>query len=100
MPGIESLPTLWILTWIRQRTMSKNEVRPLHQIANEIGKLWPKMFFGAVPYWQAMRALDKITDKYGADDARSIVLYFLSNATTWRGEDAKRIKAELKAILK
>ena len=28
-----------------------------------------------------------------------IVRYFLSNATTWRGEDARRIKAELKALL-
>lgn len=29
---------------------------------------------------------------------RSIVLYFLSNATTWRGDDARRIKAELKKL--
>ena len=34
------------------------------------------------------------------DDGGSIVLYFLSNATTWRGEDARRIKAELKSLLK
>jgi hypothetical protein len=27
-----------------------------------------------------------------------MVLYFLANATTWRGEDAKRIKAELKKL--
>jgi len=29
-----------------------------------------------------------------------IVRYFLSNATTWRGETARRIKAELKQMLK
>jgi hypothetical protein len=34
------------------------------------------------------------------DGAETIVRYFLSNASTWRGEDAKRIKAELKSMLK
>jgi hypothetical protein len=28
------------------------------------------------------------------------VLYFLSNASSWRGEVAKAIKAELKAMVK
>jgi hypothetical protein len=44
--------------------------------------------------------LDSITDNYGADSAKSVVLYFLSNANTWRGEHAKRIKAELKGMVK
>lgn len=39
-------------------------------------------------------------DKYGADDARGIVLYFLSNATAWRGPVARAVKAELKGMLK
>jgi hypothetical protein len=47
-----------------------------------------------------MRSLDSVRDAYGADDGRTVVLYFLSNASTWRGETAKRIKAELKAMLK
>jgi hypothetical protein len=46
-----------------------------------------------------MGSLETLRDYYGADDARSIVLYFLSNATTWRGDDARRIKLELKSIL-
>lgn len=74
--------------------------RPLHQIANEIRKDWQKVYFGAVPYLQAMACLDKVTDNYGMDTGKSIVLYFLANAGTWRGETAKRIKAELKAIIK
>jgi hypothetical protein len=45
-----------------------------------------------------MSGLDKITDSYGADDARSIVNYFLANATSWRGPKAKEIKAELKTL--
>ena len=73
--------------------------RPLYQIANEIRKDWKsKMDFGAVPYVEAMSQLDKITDNYYQDTADSIVRYFLSNASTWRGETAKRIKAELKAM--
>lgn len=74
--------------------------RPLYEIANEIRRDWQKVYFGAVPYLQAMACLDKMTDKYGFDDAKSIVLYFLSNASTWRGETAKRIKAELKSMCK
>jgi hypothetical protein len=33
------------------------------------------------------------------DTAKSIVLYFLSNASSWRGEKAKSIKAELKKMV-
>lgn len=74
--------------------------RSLAAIAWEIDKLWPrgKIYFGAVPYLCAMFELDSINDSYGADSAKSIVLYFLSNAATWRGEDARRIKAELKQM--
>jgi len=74
--------------------------RPLYQIANEIRKDWTKVNFGAKPYLDAMSSLDSINDKYMFDSAKSIVLYFLSNASTWRGETAKRIKLELKAMVK
>jgi hypothetical protein len=72
--------------------------RPLHEIAAEIRRTWTKPYFGAVPYLQAMACLSGPNDMYMADSAQSIVLYFLGNATTWRGEDAKRIKAELKKM--
>lgn len=72
--------------------------RPLHVIAKDIRKHWPNMYFGAEPYWGAMRSLDTMQDMYIQDTAKSIVLYFLANASTWRGEDAKRIKAELKKM--
>lgn len=78
----------------------KIEVRSLSEIAAEIKKDWKKPYYGAVPYLDAMLTLDSINDKYFADSADSIVLYFLSNATTWRGETARRIKAELNALLK
>lgn len=73
--------------------------RSLATIAREIRSDWKNVYFGAVPYLQAMSSLNSMQDMYYADDARSIVLYFLSNATTWRGPVAKRIKLELKAML-
>lgn len=77
--------------------------RPLYEIANEIRKDWRAtakngIYFGAKPYLNAMSTMDSIQDNYGMDSGKSIVLYFLSNASTWRGETAKRVKAELKAI--
>ena len=75
-------------------------VRPLHEIAREIQHSWKNIYFGAVPYLDAMRSLNSVHESYGFDDGKSVVLYFLSNASTWRGEDARRIKAELKGMLK
>lgn len=79
---------------------AKTEVRPLYTIAKEIRKDWQKMYFGAVPYYEAMTSLNSINDNYDNDTAKSIVLYFLSNAQTWRGTKAKEIKEELKRMLK
>lgn len=74
--------------------------RPLHRIAAEVRQDWTKPYFGAVPYLRAMSTLGSITDKYGLDDGESIVAYFLANAQTWKGETARRVKAELNAMLK
>jgi hypothetical protein len=74
-------------------------MRTLREIASEISKDWHKPYFGAVPYLQAMQSLQGINDAYGYDSGKSIVLYFLSNATSWRGDNARRIKAELKGML-
>lgn len=74
--------------------------RSLNTIHREIIKDWVKPFYGAVPYLDAMRHLDTMQDKYYYDDAKGVVLYFLANASTWKGETARAIKAELKAMLK
>ena len=50
----------------------------------------------AKPYLDAMLDLQTVEDKYGLDSGKGIVLYFLSNATSYRGEQAKLVKAELK----
>jgi hypothetical protein len=75
-------------------------VRSLNVIAREIRANWPKVYFGAVPYLDAMSQLVSVNDDYGLDSGRSIVNYFLSNATQFRGDVARRIKAELKAMVK
>lgn len=78
--------------------MQMTIVRPLRVIAAEIRSDWKKMYFGAVPYLEAMSTLGDISENYGLDSGKSIVLYFLSNATRWKGSVARVIKAELKAL--
>ena len=74
--------------------------RKIHEMASEILQDWKKPYFGAVPYIEAMLQLNTIHDDYYLDTAESVVIYFLANAQTWRGETARRIKAELKEMLK
>ena len=74
--------------------------RPICTIAADIRADWQKPYFGAVPYLSAMLTLHNITDSYGCDSARSILCYFLANAATWRGETARRIKTEIKEMIK
>jgi hypothetical protein len=64
-------------------------------IATEVKADWQKVYFGAVPYLDAMRSMNKITDQFGLDSGESIVIYFLGNAQTWRGPIAREVKAEL-----
>jgi hypothetical protein len=78
----------------------KTTTRPLYEIAAEIRRDWKKVYFGAVPYLDAMATLNSIEDNYMYDSAKSIVVYFLGNATTWRGETARRVKVELNAMIK
>jgi hypothetical protein len=75
------------------------EARPLYVIAREIRADWKNVYFGAEPYLGALEQLQCIHDAYGNDDAETIIQYFLSNAKTWRGDVARRIKAELKAMV-
>lgn len=81
--------------------------RPLYEIANEIEKDWGKKvslnssgFNAAKPYIRAMKSLNGRYDNYGEETGFSIIRYFLANAGTWRGENARRIKTELKLMLK
>ena len=84
--------------------------RPLHTIASEAimdmeaiakgkGKYWRNAFPYLAPYADAMLSLNSVSDNYGWDSGREIVCRFISNAATWKGEVAKRVKAELRKMV-
>lgn len=75
-------------------------MRKVHEIAQEIRKVWTKPSAYALPYLNAMSSLETIQDPYYLDSGYEIVARFLCNASTFRGEDARRIKAELNLMLK
>lgn len=83
--------------------MSETTVRPLSEIAREIIADYPKAGDENHPagaYVVPMLSLNKITDSYYYDSADSVVRYALANLGTWRGETARRVKAELKGMLR
>ena len=78
-----------------------NKTRTFQEIAKDIKSTWLNVYFGAVPYLEALLTLDT-TDPdalYGIETAENIVNYFLANAQTFRGAEAKRLKAELKFLI-
>lgn len=80
--------------------MSENK-RTFRQIAKDIKSTWLNVYFGAVPYLEAMLELDTTDPNamYYNDRAEDITLYFLANASTFRGKDAKKLKEELKKLI-
>lgn len=80
-------------------------VRPLYEIAGELLPMLralPKTNmakWAGIPYSEPMLHMTSTADEFGADSGRSIVAYALGNLQSWRGDDARRIKAELKAHL-
>ena len=72
----------------------------IYEIADLIRREWKNVYFGAKPYLDAMTSLTSISDDYGADSGKSIVVYFLGNAQTFRGPVAKLVKAELNKRIK
>jgi hypothetical protein len=88
------------------------ERREIREIALDIVNLWYRnrakkfakklphewrdvVYFGAVPYLEAMLTM-RGSEGYILDSTASIVLYGLSNMATFRGPEAKALKAELK----
>ncbi len=74
--------------------------KTISEVAEVIREDWKKVYFGAVPYLEAMFTLKTKNDNFGADSARSVVSYFLSNATTYRGEVAREAKKTLNKLIK
>ena len=72
--------------------------RSISAIARDIRSDWKKVNFAAAPYLQAMLSIDDHCPNYGNDSGDSIGRYFLCNASSYRGEKAKALKAELKTL--
>lgn len=70
----------------------------LASIARFIFQDWKNVNYGAKPYLDAMLELNKITDNYYEDSGKTIVNYFLANATGYRGENARTIKKYLNKL--
>lgn len=66
------------------------------QLATLIRQEWKNVSVHAQPYLSAMLSLQTVNDKFGLDSGKDVILYFLANASTFRGENAKALKAELK----
>lgn len=82
--------------------MHTTTLRPLHEIAQEAlgcASLKGNTRYYAEAYLRPMLSLESVQDWYKLDTGESVVLYALSNLQHWRGDDAKRIKAELKSHL-
>lgn len=76
--------------------------RPLSLIARDIRKDWGAKLHAhhpARPYVEAMEQLGTVKDMYGHDDGDGIVRRFLVNASGWRGDVARYVKAELKQMV-
>ena len=80
--------------------MLDKQHRSLGRIAQEIYADWDKVYFAAKPYLRAMAVMHSVRDNYYLDSGKEIVLRFLSNAGSWRGDKARAIKAELKEMIK
>jgi hypothetical protein len=80
--------------------MNNTIKRPVFKIAEEILNDWRAPHFAARPYLAAMLTINNELEQYGHDTAKNIILYFLSNASTYRGNIAKELKKELKLLIK
>ena len=81
--------------------MSNYKEMTLAEIAQEIRDDWQNVNYAAEPYLSSMSTINNMTDQgYIADFPNAQVLYFLSNAQSWRGEVARNVKAELKRRVK
>ena len=84
-------------------TTTGTTTRTLADIAAEIRSDYTaRSNYAALPYLDVMdwvHTADLDASPY-ADDNRTLVLYLLSNLAGWHGNTARRVKAELKAMLK
>lgn len=81
-------------------TKTLNERVTVSEIAYAIAKDWQNISPYAADYLNAMKEITDIEGSYYADSAKSVVMYFLANAGSYRGDNARSYKALLKAMVK
>jgi hypothetical protein len=86
--------------------------RELWEIAAEINAKWRRRAWAAIPLLTAMGAMRTMADsypervqrlggvRYDPVGAPEVVRRFLESANDWHGADARRLKAELRALLR
>ncbi len=74
--------------------------RKISTIGKDIERHWPDASFGARPYLHAMRHLHTASDMFGLASAKTVINCFLVKADAFEGEDAQRLKDELKELLR
>lgn len=74
-------------------------MRTLREIFDEVFQDWKNINPYAKEYADALHTLESPNDRYLFERGRDIIPYFLANTNGWRGEVAKRIKAELRQML-
>lgn len=85
--------------WGEPSSRRNPPARKLSVIAGEIRRDWKDPYFGAEPYIRAMSELESVDDYYVDERGSDIVNRFLAQAGKWRGEKAKSIKNELRAMV-
>lgn len=70
------------------------------RIRRDLAATGKKVPFGAEPYLAALSQMNSIDDYYGEDAGSSIVAYLLANLSSYKGETARAVKAELNARFK
>ena len=85
---------------MREKNKITQKVRPLYEIAKDISEHWKPIHEYAQQHVAAFAELDSINDIFITESGKDIILGFLCNAGTWRGEHARRIKTELKEMIK
>jgi hypothetical protein len=81
-------------------TKTINERVTVSEIAHAIAKDWNNVSPYALDYLNAMKDIQDINGSYYADSAKSVVMYFLANASSYRGDNARAYKALLKDMVK
>jgi hypothetical protein len=80
----------------RKNRRNPSKEKQVQALAREVNRTWAKVSPYAEQQLLFMLHPEYIT---GGDTIEMVVASFLANAQGWRGDDAKRIKAQLKALL-